>query len=170
MLGDKVQSKILLILHFYWGKILVQQFVFRQNSNFANFGCLLLKIYQHEKVINRRPLLSKRRTRYLVADTSRPTGETGLLAVGVALSQVCVGWALLASVGVSVDEKTSRAGDTRGAGLLGVLGHQSAGPTWWRYPVHGVRHTDGVQLHHVADVTAHLQTPTGQVQTFVLDI
>ncbi len=99
---------------------------------------------------------------YLVANTSRPTGDTRVLAVGVAPCQVCVGRALLASVGVSVDVKPSRAGNAGGAGPLGVLGYQSAGPTHRRHPIQDVRHTDGVQLHHVTDITTHLQTYTGQ--------
>lgn len=66
---------------------------------------------------------------YLVADTSRPTGDTRVLAVGVAPCQVCVGRALLASVGVPVDEETSGAGNAGGSGPLRVLGYQSAGPT-----------------------------------------
>lgn len=66
---------------------------------------------------------------YLVADTSRPTGDTRVLPIGVAPCQVCVGRALLASVGVSVNEETSGAGNAGGSGPLGVLGHQSAGPT-----------------------------------------
>lgn len=107
-------------------------------------------------------LLTQRRPRYLVANTSWPTGDTGVLAVGVASCQVCVGRALQASVGVSVDEESGGAGNTSGTRLLGVLGHQSARTTRRRHSIHGVRHTDGVQLHHVADVTANLQTHTGQ--------
>lgn len=66
---------------------------------------------------------------YLVANTSRSTGDTRVLSVGVSSRQVSVGRALLASVGVSVDVKTGRAGNAGGAGPLGVLGDQSAGPT-----------------------------------------
>lgn len=76
--------------------------------------------------------------------------------------QVRVGRALLASVGVSVDVKTGRAGNAGGAGPLGVLGYQSADPTRRRHPIQDVRHADGVQLHHVTDITTHLQTYTGQ--------
>lgn len=67
------------------------------------------------------------RSRYLVADASRSTGDTRVLAVGVSPSQVRVGRTLLASVRVSVDVKTSRAGNAGGAGMLGILRHQSAG-------------------------------------------
>lgn len=66
---------------------------------------------------------------YLVADTSGPTCDTCVQAVGVSPCQVSVGRTLLASVGVSVDVKTSRAGNAGGASTLGVLGDQGAGPT-----------------------------------------
>lgn len=107
-------------------------------------------------------LLTQRRPRYLVANTSWPTGDTGILSVGVAPRQVCVGRALHASVGVSVNEETGGAGNASGTCLLGVVGHQSARATRRRHSIHGVCHTDGVQLHHVADVTANLQTHAGR--------
>lgn len=97
---------------------------------------------------------------YLVAPTCGPTGQTRVLAVGVSPGQVGVGWALLAPVGISVDVKPGRAGDAGGAGTLGVLRDQSAGPAGRRHSVHDVGQTDGVELHHVADVTPHLQTNT----------
>lgn len=95
---------------------------------------------------------------HLVADTSRPTRDTRVLAVGVAPCQVCVGRTLLASVGVSVDVEAGRAGDAGGAGPLGVLGNEGADPARRRHPIQDVGHADGVQLHHVADIPTHLQT------------
>lgn len=79
--------------------------------------------YDRQKPSNDTPSL------YLVAHASGPTGDTRVLAVGVAPCQVRVGRALLASVGVSVDEEPGGAGDAGGAGPLGVVGYQSADPT-----------------------------------------
>lgn len=64
---------------------------------------------------------------HLVTDTSWSTRDTRVLAVGLSPSQVCVGGTLLASVGVSVDVKTSWAGNAGRAGTLGILRYQSAG-------------------------------------------
>lgn len=72
-------------------------------------------------------------------------------------SQVCVGRTLLAPVGLPVDEEPGGAGNAGGAGPLRVLRDESAGPARRRHPVQDVGHLDGVDLHRVADVTAHLQ-------------